>query len=347
MRRLRVLVLVVGLLDLAAAQGWACDVCAIYTATEMREGRTGFRIGIGEQFTRFERVQDDGREIDDHGEHLNSSITQLFLGYDFIPRFGVQLNVPIIDRRFRRLEDGQLKNGTERGLGDLSLLAVARPYSHVTEDVVFRTTLFAGLELPSGSTDRIREETEEGYHGKEEEPDGGHDDHDHVEHARGSIRQPHGSEEHAAESGIHGHDLALGSGSVDGSVGAGAFASWKQLFGSASLQYAVRGKGSFDYRYANELNWLAAAGAYVLLQPEYSLALQAVASGAYKGNDELDGRSLGDTRIAFVFLGPGLTFTWKTTLGADLTADLPVSRSNTGTQIVPSYRIRGGLTWHF
>ena len=89
------------------------------------------------------------------------------------------------------------------------------------------------------------------------------------------------------------------------------------------------------------------AGGYALLEPEYSLALQAVASGAYKGNDVLDGTSATDTRIAFVFLGPGITFTWKTSLGAEVTADLPVSRDNTGVQIVPSYRIRGGVTWHF
>src|SRR6185295_8392106 len=71
-------------------RAYACDVCAIYTATEQRESRPGFRIGVAEQFTRFTRLKDDGKTIDNPGEHLNSSITQLILGYDVNSRFGVQ-----------------------------------------------------------------------------------------------------------------------------------------------------------------------------------------------------------------------------------------------------------------
>jgi hypothetical protein len=329
---------VVLVLGAAATDARACDVCAIYTATEMREGRTGLRIGVGEQYTRFGRLQDDGHEIHNPGEYIDSSITQLFLGYDFMPQIGVQLNVPIIARYFRRIEHGGLERGSESGFGDLSLLAVARPYTLITEDVVFRTGLFAGLELPSGDSDRIGEELAEDHADEGEEG----------EHAGArTVRQAHGEEEHGVVSGVHGHDLALGSGSVDGLVGASAFASWRRLFGSASLQYAIRGEGSFDYRYANELNWLVEAGGYAVLEHDWSLALQAVAGGAYKGNDVLDGHSTDDTRIAFTFLGPGVTFTWGESLGVDLTGDLPVSRHNTGVQIVPSYRIRAGVTWHF
>ena len=333
MRHVRAVVLLM-LMVRWSGSAVACDVCAVYTATEMRESRTGFRIGVGEQFTRFARLQDDGHEIDNPGEYLNSSITQLLVGYDFLPRFGLQLNVPIITRDYRRLENERLVRGNETGFGDLSLLGVVRPFSWVNEDVVLRTTLFGGLKLPSGDPDRIGEELEE-------------DAAPAADDAHGLSRQAHGGVQHGAVSGIHGHDLALGSGSVDGVIGGGAFASWRRAFMSASLQYSIRTEGSFNYRYANELHWLVSAGAYALLEPEYSLALQAVASGAYKGNDVLDGSSLDDTRIAFVFLGPGVSFTWKTSLGAEIMADLPVSRDNTGVQIVPSYRIRGGVTWHF
>jgi hypothetical protein len=323
----------------------ACDVCAVYTATEMRESRTGFRIGVGEQFTRFERLQDDGHEIDNPGEYLNSSITQLLLGYDFTSWIGLQLNLPIIARDYRRLESERLVRGNVSGIGDLSLIALVRPFSWVGEDIVVRTALVGGLKFPSGDSDRIGEEVEEDPH-EGGEDDGAEEDY-HGEH--GVSRQAHGGVPQGAMAmgGIHGHDLALGSGSVDGIVGGTAFASWRRAFTSVSLQYAVRTKGSFDYRHANELDWLTGVGVYALLEPEYSLALQMIASGAYKGNDELDGQSLDDSRAAFVFLGPGVTFTWSTSLGADITADLPVSRDNTGVQIVPSYRIRGGMTWHF
>ena len=342
MRGLQILALLLAVIVCgAASEARACDVCAIYSATEMREGRTGFRIGVDRKPVALSGACRRRRSrIDNPGEYINSSITQLLLGYDFTPKIGVQLNVPIIDRHFRRLENGQLVHGSDTGFGDLSLLAVGRPYSWITEEVVLRTSLFAGLKLPSGDPVRLGEEADEDHHDEE-----GGDEDAHAETR--TTRQAHGGEDQGTPSGVHGHDLALGSGSVDGVVGGNVFVSWRKLFGSASLQYAVRSEGSFDYRYANELNWLVAAGGYVLLQPEYSLALQAVASGAYKGNDVQDGKSADDTRIAFTFLGPGLTFTWGSSLGADLTADLPVSRHNTGVQIVPSYRIRGGLTWHF
>ena len=45
-------------------------------------------------------------------------------------------------------------------------------------------------------------------------------------------------------SGIHGHDLTLGSGSFDGIIGTGIFARWRQGFLTANVQYAIRSKGA-------------------------------------------------------------------------------------------------------
>ena len=59
-----------------AAPAVGCDVCAIYTATEVSQGRTGFRAGLGQQFTHYLTEQVNGEEIPGFGEHLNSSITQ-------------------------------------------------------------------------------------------------------------------------------------------------------------------------------------------------------------------------------------------------------------------------------
>src|ERR1700752_625069 len=139
----------------------ACDVCAIYSGTEHRESRTGFVLGVGEQYSRFATLEDDGDEIENPGERMHSSITQLLFGYNVTQRFGVQLNLPIITRDFRRLEDGALTDGDESGVGDLSLIAIARPYSVATENSVFRFSLFGGLKLPSGSPHRLREEVAE------------------------------------------------------------------------------------------------------------------------------------------------------------------------------------------
>ena len=104
-------------------------------------------------------------------------------------------------REFRRQEAGGIVNGDESGLGDLSLLGSWAAYIGVTENTITRLTLLGGLKLPSGNSRRLKEELRE-------------------------------SDE--VESGIHGHDLALGSGSVDGIVGA-------QLFWSLASPLPHRG----------------------------------------------------------------------------------------------------------
>lgn len=146
----------------AVSPAAACDICSIYSATEQRETRTGFEIGVGEQFTRFATLRNDGDKVDNPAdEYVNSAITQLLFGYNFDPRWGIQLNLPIISRTFRRLHDGAIDRGDETGVGDLSLAGVWRPYSWVGTESVFRLSLFGGLKFPSGSTDRLREELEE------------------------------------------------------------------------------------------------------------------------------------------------------------------------------------------
>ena len=315
----------------------ACDVCAIYTATEMRESRTGFHVGVAEQFSRFTTLKDDGKEIPNPGERLNSSITQFLLGYDFSSRFGVQLNIPFIARDFRRIENGRIASGDETGLGDLSLIGIARPYSWVSEHSVLRFTLIGGLKFPTGSSDRLNEELAEGTEGVAD----GHAGHDH------GPADPDADGGDLGPSGIHGHDLALGSGSVDGIIGGSLFASWKRLYFETAIQYAIRTTGSIDYRYANDLTWSGGPGVFALLAHDYTLALAAVVTGEHKGTDTLDGVEAEDTGITAVYMGPGVTFTWGTSLAADIETDFPILQDNTSVQLVPDYRLRGGVSWRF
>jgi hypothetical protein len=304
-------------LALAAPRGAsACDVCAVYTATDMAARRPGFSLGVAEQVTGFETLKRDGEEVaNPANEYLTSSITQVLLGYNFGPRVGVQLNLPIISRTFRRLEGGRPTNGDETGVGDLSLLAHVLAASTVTERSVFRFSLLGGLKLPSGDSSRLREELHES-------PD-------------------------AEQSGIHGHDLVLGSGSVDGLVGGQLFWSWQRLFVTAAGQYALRTTGAFGYRFADELTWTGGPGAYVLLEHDHTFGVQAVVSGESKGKDSLNGEPSGDTGVTALYVGPGFRFSWGTSLAADVAADLPVVQHNTALQLVPDFRVRGGVTWRF
>ena len=98
-----------------------CDLCSVYAANEARgEIGKGFFIGVAEQFTHFGTLQEDGRKVpNDADQFLDSSITQLLLGYNFNERFGVQFNAPIIHRSFQRADGFDIERGTESGLGDV------------------------------------------------------------------------------------------------------------------------------------------------------------------------------------------------------------------------------------
>lgn len=324
----------------------ACDVCAIYSTVELGEARRGLRLSVAEQYTFFDTLQRNGEEVPNPGEKLLSSITQVVLGYGIDPRFAVQVNLPVISRTYRRLEEGRLVRGDETGIGDLALVGSWHVWSHMTEETTLRFSLLGGIEFPTGNPDRLGEELAE-------------PDEDvallppatglglRPQHTTGGAGGGTGGGTAHPESGIHGHDLALGSGSYDGIVGGSFVWTWQRFIFLAFGQYLIRGEGAFDYRYANDLTWTASPGVYALLSHTRALAVQAVFSGETKGNDTQNGVKLDDTAITALYLGPGVTFHLGTRLQAEVAADLPVLQHNTALQIVPNYRIRGGVTWRF
>ncbi|HWP67018.1 MAG TPA: hypothetical protein VNO26_14060 [Candidatus Limnocylindria bacterium] len=253
-------------------------------------------------------------------EFLDSVITQVVGGYQLTPRLGVQINLPLISREYRRLEDGAAVRGDESGVGDLLLQANLVAYRMETATAVFRLTLLGGLKLPTGNSDPL---------GEEFVPDG--------------AREP--AEEEA--SGIHGHDLALGSGSVDGLVGGQLYWGWERLFFSGTLHYDIRGEGSFDYRFANALLWAGGPGVYAYVAGDRSLGVQAALTGETKGKDRQQGRAVDDSAVTRLYLGPSAVLTWGPSLDAEVAADIPVVRHNTALQIVPDVRIRAAATWRF
>jgi hypothetical protein len=322
-----------------ATHSLACDVCAVYTATEQSESRTGPNLGLAVQYTHFGTLKENGHEVPNpEGESLDSVITQVVLGYQVTPRIGLQLNLPLIARQFVRVHDGRRERGNVSGPGDLTLLGNILVHSIVTESSVFRFSLLGGLELPTGDSEFLGEELEEAQlagvrrlvprHVDPDPPGGG-----------GAVAH--------SESGVHGHDLALGSGSVDGVVGGDLFWSWKRAFVTGTLHYTIRTEGDFEYRFANELTWAGGPGAYLLLSHDYSLALQARLSGETKGKDHQAGARLDDTAVTNLFVGPRLLFTWGTSLSAEAAIELPVVQHETERQIVADYRLRAAAIWRF
>jgi hypothetical protein len=295
---------------------------------------------VAEQYTDYGRLQQNGEAVPNpDGQELRSSITQLVFGYTITPRFSVQANVPIIDRNFRRAVPAGIETGSVSGFGDVSLIANAQAYSLVSESSLLRLTAFFGLEFPSGNSNLLGEELP-----TKTDPCAGippvfcQTRQFHLRHDTGPGGVP---------TAVHGHDLALGSGSTDVIFGGQAFGTWERLYGIASAQYALRTTGSFGYRYADDLIVSGTAGAFVLLAHNYSLGLEAVLSCDTKGNDTIDDVPVTDTALTVLYAGPGVRVTAGTSLTAEVIGDLPAIENNSGLQVVPSYRIRGGLVWRF
>jgi hypothetical protein len=197
------------------------------------------------------------------------------------------------------------------GIGDLSLSAGYKAYEKLQDNFTFNWSVLGGVKFPTGDSSLLNTPDED------------------------------------LPEGIGGHDLALGSGSYDGIVGSGIYGRWKRGVLTAIVQYAIRSEGDFDHQYANDLTWFGGPGVYLALTHRYTLALQAVVSGETKGKDTFSGVPDEDSAETLVYLGPQIDFTWQSKLSAQLAADLPVYRDNSGTQVLPDYRIRAAFTWRF
>jgi hypothetical protein len=149
------------------------------------------------------------------------------------------------------------------------------------------------------------------------------------------------------ESGIHGHDLTLGSGSWDGIVGTSVFLRHHRFFFTGAVQYVIRSEGDYDYRFANDLIWNGGPGIYLALHERYTAALQLNCSGEHKRKDRFRGADAEDTGITAVYLGPEVRVTWRDRMSAEVGADFPVNIDNTALQIVPDYRLRASISVRF
>jgi opacity protein-like surface antigen len=312
-------ILIPAVLAAACAQPLsACDLCSVYAATEAQGGSgQGFFGGVAEQFTRFGTLQEEGRKAPNAiGQYIDSSVSQVFAGYNFNDRFGLQLNLPVIYRSYLRPRGAVIDRGSEFGIGDLSLIGNFLAYQKLQENFTLNWNLLGGLKLPTGDSSHLKEMDVASQNG-------------------------------LPASGIGGHDLALGSGSVDGVVGTSLSARWKRLFLNGGLQYAARTEGDFGHQYANDLTWSGGPGVYLALTHKYTLAFQALVSGETKDKDTVNGVPDGDSAETIVYLGPQISFTWQSKLSAQLGADFPMSIDNSGLQVVPDYRVHAAFTWRF
>ena len=304
----------------------ACDLCPCDLPAMNFKSTAGWHARVSEQFTHFGTLQQDGQRIaNPAGEYLDSSITQFIIGYDFARTLGVQLSVPLIYRSFQRWKNGALDNGSVSGVGDVSFLAHWAPIHLVRSDFLASARFFAGISLPTGDSRRVLEEAAESG-GEGEGGEGGGE---------------------TIASGIHGHDLALGSGSVSGIFGVDARVQWKRIFVTAGIEGVARTKGAHGYTFADEMSWHGSLGAFLVDGDDFNLALAAQCTGSSKGEDVFQGVRATDTSATIVYLGPQISANWRQRYHAEVGVQFPVLRENSGVQSVPDYRVTGTIGIRF
>ena len=90
---------------LAARSALACDICALHSSTVLDPPRPGFSIHATEQFTSYNTYKNAGDTNLPVNEWLQTSITNVVLGYGFVRPVRLELTVPFINREFYRLKD--------------------------------------------------------------------------------------------------------------------------------------------------------------------------------------------------------------------------------------------------
>ncbi len=339
-----------------AGSAQACDVCGIYSAMQFENPIGGsFRLGASEQFTYLDKIQRDGHYVEnvDH-QFLKSSVTQVLGQYDLNDSTAFQLVLPVVARDYRRIEDGAPATGSTSGIGDISLIAHYVPLQYAEGRNIFRLRVFGGVELPTGDAHLLGEEAIPHHADPSDEDDGDShgdeefDSHDDDGMSHHSLKHGGMDHESGAVNAIHGHDLALGSGSWDFPLGTGLIAQRGKYVAQADAQYTIRTEGAYSYQYANDWVWSTSVGRYLLLTDDSQVSLRARLSGQYKGKDTGQGGvDYPDTAFNGKFIGPELTALFNHAWLGVLGWDVPIDVNNSDLQITPSWRLRAALTYRF
>ena len=294
----------------------ACDACALFVAPAADQ--PGWTLAASEQFTRFGTVWNGSQRLPNPvDQYLDSSITQFAIGYTQGGVWRVQATLPYIHRSYLRPDHADIEHGAVSGIGDATLSGHIFAWRHNGEGQHFSLGLLGGIELPTGNADHLGDELNEDVH----------------EHAN------------FPESGVHGHDLALGSGSTDYLGGVDVAWEHGRWFAGGNLQYKWRRPGKFGYRIADEVSWEAGPGYRFLSSETDSFSAQILLSAEHKGFDTLAGETQTDTASSARYIGLRFSGQRGRHFLAESSIEVPVWRRTSDTMVVPDYRIRASITW--
>ena len=131
-----------------------------------------------------------------------------------------------------------------------------------------------------------------------------------------------------------------------GSIEGAELLRYKSFFADVNVQFTLRGDGLHQYHFANDLTWDGGPGYYLVRNRQTIVGLQFIVSGEHKDVDRFRGKAAADTGITSVFVGPRIVAS-RGRWSGEVDVDLPVLIDNTALQVVPDYRIRGGIAFHF
>lgn len=306
----------------------ACDLCAINSATTARAEATGFVFTLGSQYISAGNLQLNSQSLPGNNpEFLDTSVIHFIPGFNFTRDLGVSLNIPLVRKDFQYFSKrfGTSPSGRSEGLGDLSLIGRWTPWSYQTMTKVFRINALAGAKFPTGDTAYLKQDLDdEKFYDLVYGPG-----HNHL------------------FSGVHPHDLTLGSGSVDGVFGLTTYARWQRLYATTEAQYYLRTAGEGDFRFGDTVMVAGGPGVYAIIQGPFTLSLQGLVRFENTEHSSYGSKPAGQTGMREIYAGPQIGITVGSHFSGQAGADLPIDIRNRGLQTVPDFRVHASVTWSF
>ncbi|MBX7143209.1 MAG: hypothetical protein K1X79_02040 [Oligoflexia bacterium] len=313
------------------ASSIACDTCALSQVEATQElGAGEFNISLAQQLTHADRLRMEGKYFaSEHKEEIVSSTSTISVGAGLTDDLRLETKLPFLYRYYRQMGMDGVDPHSESGLGDISFLLRSRHHLWKGDDGRVCASLFAGIKLPTGDTDKLRQE---------EVPS----EDMHIN----SIMLRHGDEEHML-SAVHEHDIALGSGSIDFPIGASVRADWGRLGAGTEAQYTFRNRGDYGYRYGDDLQLSAWLGGTLNTDSATITRLGARLSYDHKNSDRRYGTEEESTASNVVYVGPEFELAHAGKLDLRAGVEFPIVEDAAGLQLVPSTRTRISLAYRF
>lgn len=312
---------------LASSTALACDPCALYNASRLHDSEDGaISIAAFQQYTDYNTAKNLPKNSIRDGELVKSfSTTQLLVAYEATQDLGLQLNLPLVYRRFSELEKFKASSESEFGIGDATIGSNYTLYRENNPDWSIYSAASAAVKLPTGDTGSIKSSTTTV-----------------AEIQSGATATKH----HAITGASGGRVLTLGSGSVDYILGTNAVARYKKLLLSGYAQYAIRTEGDFNYEFADDFLWAVAPGYFINLGHDHSVAAKLALSGESKNKDRLDGHKVIGSDFSNLYLGPEIQVTFGN-IATELGVDFRVSSEDRDATVVPELKVRAGFSYRF